>query len=78
MLIYRYIFKESNPLGPILYITLTKFGVGVALYTGIGMYCPGPYIKEYHKYTTGLAAALGWITFWYAYVSEPGIIKKQE
>ena len=48
MRIYKYIFKESNPLGPILYIVLTKFGVGAALYVGVGKYCPGPYIAEYH------------------------------
>ena len=74
MSVYNYIFRESNPLGPILYIVLTKFGVGTALYVGVGKYCPGPYVAEYHKYTSAFCAVFGWMTFWYAFISEPGVI----
>ena len=75
---YKYIFKESNPLGPILYIVLTKVALVVGLNIGIGKYCPGPYLPNYHKYTASGVAAFGWLTFWIAFISEPGHIINEE
>ena len=78
--IYRYIIYERNPLGPIMYIVLTVIGAYSAYHLnfhGNIVFIPGPFIPEYHLYTSTLSLIIGYICFFFAFFSEPGIISSQ-
>ena len=76
--IYNWVMWKRNPLCQLFYLGLTCSGFEVTVRVGMGKFCPGPYLAEYHKVTGSLLMFLCFFSFYKASMVGPGVIENKE
>jgi hypothetical protein len=73
---YDYVVNKKNPIVMIIYLMLAIGGFIVYVVVGFNRFMPGPYVDTQHKTIGTLIMMMCYWSFYLAWSTEPGVIKK--